>query len=115
MIVTEEEAKTKRCPESFPAHANISTDGTTMSAPVFSHHQNGMGINGMGITVAIQTAPSHCIGSACMAWRWKLEGEHMMAAPIYAGFNQGPSHAVPVPGSGQPSTTHGYCGKAGRP
>ena len=40
-----------------------------------------------------------CIGSRCMAWRWDVEDKH-------------------VPGGGvirQRSTTHGYCGLAGRP
>lgn len=45
MIVTEEEAKTKRCQESFPSPMVSRTDSKWAS-------------------------PSHCIGSACMAWSW---------------------------------------------
>jgi hypothetical protein len=40
MIVTEEEAKTKRCPE------------------VFGH------------MIPTASVPSQCVGSSCMAWRW---------------------------------------------
>lgn len=99
MILTEEEAKTKRCQESFGPP--LSPDG---NAAVASQHS---------VFSAVQTSPMFCVGSACMAWRWKIEGGQMMVAPAPAGFNQ--AHAVPVPGTGQPSTTHGYCGKAGRP
>jgi len=44
------------------------------------------------------TFPAGCQGSRCMAWRWDVEDKH-------------------VPGGGvirQRSTTHGYCGLAGR-
>jgi hypothetical protein len=100
MILTEEEAKTKRCQESF---------GSQPNAPFGSMH--------MAVTAsyAQPMSPTHCLGSACMAWRWKIEGGQMTVAPLYAGFNQGPSHAIPVPGTSKPSTTHGYCGKAGLP
>lgn len=83
MILTEEEAKTKRCPVNpWTGPANRIT---------------------------------HCVGSECMAWRWRIEAEHMTIAPVYPGFIHGPNQAVPVPGTGQRSTTHGYCGIAGKP
>lgn len=49
---------------------------------------------------------SHCIGSGCMAWRWRdiivKEGSNMSMWP----------HDPPVWGK---SETEGYCGLAGRP
>ena len=74
MIVTEEEAKTKRCQESYPACREVSPEGHHISAST-------------GGGYATQTAPSFCIGSACMAWRW-MDQDHQ---------------------------DKGYCGKAGRP
>lgn len=55
---------------------------------------------------------SKCLGSACMAWRWRTEGGSYEAVSI--GYSS-EAYARLVPGSGVPSTTHGYCGKAGRP
>jgi len=75
MIITEREAFTKRCQEGF---------GPPLSdVPM-------MMAGAAGITV--MTSPSHCIGSACMAWRW---------------FDNLSDHAVKTP--------RGYCGKAGKP
>lgn len=79
MRVTEEEAKTKRCQESFGDN-NVSPAGHAIGMPVSGAYHHGA-------TLAVQTSPSHCIGSACMAWRW---------AEVYEGAN-----------------IRGYCGKAG--
>jgi hypothetical protein len=57
MIVTEEEARTKRCQESFgPVHVTPSGEMISMyvSAP----------------TLTVQTSPTNCIASKCMAWCW---------------------------------------------
>ena len=86
MIVTEEEAKTKRCQESFGDH-NV-TDQGYMVAASQSYH--------MGGSVAIQTSPSMCIGSSCMAWRWLTLGYAL-------DRTKGDMHS------------QGYCGKAGHP
>lgn len=51
MIVTEAEAKTKRCQESFAPP--LSDTGHMIASST---------------ATAIQTAPAYCIGSACMAW-----------------------------------------------
>lgn len=48
MIVTEEEAKTKRCQEGFGPSSDKMAE----------------------IDSGLWTQPSYCIGSACMAWRW---------------------------------------------
>ena len=58
MIVTEEEAKTKRCQESFGDGA-VSPAGLTTVA--MAHY---------GSAYAQITSPSMCIGTNCMAWRW---------------------------------------------
>lgn len=83
MILTEEEAKTKRCQESF-GDSNVSPYGHMYAgaAPPYSPQV---------AAVAISTSPSMCIGSACMAWRWKND-----------------------PLADYPIDTKGYCGKAGR-
>ncbi len=83
MIVTEEEAKTKRCQEGF---------GPPLHQP--KHPDSVIGkIVGPGEVIV--TAPIHCIGSACMAWRWATEGN------LIEGWAA--------------SATLGYCGKAGAP
>jgi hypothetical protein len=96
MIVTEQEASTKRCQEGFPA-----SDGTTTSPIAPSHTTYTAGApmmtsigagSAMTMHVAQQpTAPFNCIGSACMAWRW-FDNLH----------------------DGAVITPRGYCGKAGR-
>lgn len=65
MIVTEDEAKTKRCHQSMGFEKQ----------PAY---------------------PSHCMGSACMAWRW-LDSVEYRDEPRAGNRLQG------------------YCGKAGRP
>jgi hypothetical protein len=50
--MTEEDAKTKICPESFGLTADRLPDGT-------------------GIT---QGGPTTCYGAVCMAWRWQIDG-----------------------------------------
>lgn len=40
---------------------------------------------------------THCVGSRCMAWRWAVEGNPKENGAWWF------------------STTHGYCGLAGRP
>lgn len=95
MMTTEEEAKTKRCQESF---------GDTVVSPQghsFAAAQPGVNfMSGAGFAVA--SSPSMCIGSACMAWRW----------------SQLTWWSDPVTGQdikNDPNRPFGYCGKAGRP
>jgi hypothetical protein len=84
MIVTEEEAKSKRCQESF---------GDTVVSPMgystvgLSPFQHSVSYSGGAAGSVVQSSPSMCIGSACMAWRW---------ADSAIGIT-------------------GYCGKAGKP
>lgn len=59
MIVTEEEAKTKRCQESF-------SDGWTTPDGRMAT------LGGAAHGTALVASPYFCIGSACMAWRWWL-------------------------------------------
>ena len=83
MSVTEEEAKTKRCQEGFgPPLSDL-----PMTFPM-----------GGGGGWPAHTSPVHCIGSACMAWRWLLFG-HVSDTPRTLGDDR----------------SRGYCGKAGKP
>jgi hypothetical protein len=94
MIVTEEEAKTKRCQESYPAASGLSPDGAVYASGW--HHPPPPAPAGATGT-AVHTAPINCIGSACMAWRWQK-------LPDWALDKEG----LPI----KPS--RGFCGKAGR-
>lgn len=80
MIVTEEEAKTKRCQEGFAIHGEVKDlkldFGTTS-----------------------KLAPINCLGSVCMAWRWATEWVDVSRPELQE----------------RTSTTHGFCGKAGKP
>lgn len=59
MMVTEDEALSKRCQESF-GDGWKTTDGRMAT------------LQETGRAVAVVASPSFCIGSACMAWRWQL-------------------------------------------
>jgi len=59
MILTEKEASTKRCQESF-GQFYTTPDGKSMMSMA----------GNFGAGYAVQASPSHCIGSSCMAWRW---------------------------------------------
>lgn len=86
MIVTEEEAKTKWCPESRVA------DSAEDLAPSSNRIYNGEG------KVDIDC---RCIASACMAWRWYRPPPDLSDTEI--GYNA--TYSKP----------NGYCGKAGKP
>jgi len=58
MILTEEEAKTKRCQEGF-GPGPMSQEGNTHIA-----------VYQAGAAFAQITSPSYCIGGKCMAWQW---------------------------------------------
>lgn len=98
MIVTEDEAKTVRCQESFGPYY-VTPDGgdqykPTLYATSYSIPSNGAGWAAItGGALPTVAAPSHCIGSKCMAWRW---------------HNRTLGEAVS-------ETGRGYCGKAGTP
>lgn len=78
MILTEAEAKTKRCQEGFAASEGV-TDGesiylqTMVSSPYISASIGSGGYSGIATAVTAATAPMHCIGSGCMAWVWALD------------------------------------------
>jgi hypothetical protein len=132
MIVTEEEAKTKRCQEGF---------GPPLHQPRHPDSVVGKVVEPGAIMV---TAPIYCIGSACMAWRWRTEAHAPFrdycitsgepphtGAPKTWTFEErsrealkgktvwtleerdahGATYSRLVPGS--PGT--GYCGRAGNP
>ena len=92
MIVTEEVAKTKRCQESYAA-TSVSPTG----------HMVTISANSTGL---IATAPSMCIGSACMAWRFLTRLDEMrLGQNEIAVYSKVDIETDVV----------GYCGKAGRP
>lgn len=89
MIVTEQEALTKRCQESFGSHG------------AFTDAEPELGRE-------IVTATRNCLGSACMAWRWKGIINVYEAVPEDQKAKVGADFTV-RDGIG------GYCGKAGLP
>ena len=92
MIVTEEVAKTKRCQESYAA-TSVSPTGHMVTISATS-------------TGLIATAPSMCIGSACMAWRFLTRLDEMrLGQNEIAVYSEVDIETEVV----------GYCGKAGRP
>jgi hypothetical protein len=99
MILTEEEAKTKRCQEGFgPSPVQVPSI-TTHGDP-----HNPYGHSWTTTTVA-QSAPVNCIGSACMAWRrWGAQ------LPDCLPFDLNPYSPLP-----EGAVALGYCGKAGKP
>lgn len=50
---------------------------------------------------------THCAGSNCMAWRWAVQ-KKLVVDPS----DDAPANEYYV---SETSTTHGYCGLAGRP
>ena len=99
MNLTEEEAKTKRCQESF-GDRNVTTGGYVIS----SHSST---IYSEVSSMAIATSPMMCIASVCMAWRW---------GGWQADGDKGEKYIFSDPNNtGLPSVHVGYCGKAGRP
>ena len=99
MTLTEEEAKTKRCQESFgqfyvtPAGGDVygPTHMAAMAYPSQSFAGGAMwAVTSGGPQLPTVASPSHCIGGKCMAWQW--HGKN----PDETAFT-------------------GYCGKAGRP
>lgn len=95
MLTTEEEAKTKRCHASFAACTQVTDRGYVIAMQMPS-----------GGAYAVHTAPSMCIGSACMAWRWH-RGSYYKADPVQ------PNHFTEIEGKGEYSVTYGRCGLAG--
>lgn len=73
MIITEQEAKTKWCPESRARAEHSNGDAPTT---VNRHH---------GETIFSRT---RCLGSACMAWRVSVSKypEHADGQPIPRGY-----------------------------
>jgi hypothetical protein len=98
VLLTEDEAKTKRCQESF-GDTNVTPTGHMMNVPVFASPSAG------AAGVALTTSPSMCIGSACMAWRhWGIRTNN-------GDLRETVPHVRPSSFEEQ----IGYCGKAGRP
>lgn len=105
MILTEEEAKTKRCQEGF---------GQTLPRVIAAGGEQPV---------------THCIGSACMAWRWHEKPLADLTLPISESDHVGGGYVR----DGSPYVEHeggrarmlqrwkpryqptGYCGKAGKP
>jgi hypothetical protein len=89
MLLSEDEAKTKRCPEGFSA-VHVTDNGHPLYRQIPS-------LDGGAANFTVKaSAPACCIGSACMAWRWKR-------------WELDPVDRHRIRG------TVGYCGKAGIP
>lgn len=116
MIVTEEEAKTKRCQEAFgPMPQATVTMG--QSVP-FNHGASGQM---QYWPPSMGTAPVNCLGSACMAWRAVMPTVERTETDLgcmpkgkdWHQVDRGESYGlvwerVVAPGGG-------FCGKAGKP
>lgn len=98
MLTTEDEAKTKRCQESFGDGFVGSGTAQAMSIPA-----NPFGY-GSSAGALVTSSPAMCIGSACMAWRWRgwVDPQRADGHVYEHGDRRATSHV-------------GYCGKAGRP
>lgn len=94
MILTEQEAKTKRCQESYAAGAGAHADGKPILRPVPENMKDLY--DGADHTIT-NYAPVNCIGSGCMAWRWHEIGRDPQTGRVLVVGNTG------------------YCGKAGKP
>lgn len=100
---TEEEAKTKWCPEARIIAFNIATGD---HAPVAG--------NGVSKLDGESARTMLCVASACMHWRWALKPNpdfyHSMEGMVVTrglDFQPVPSHIE--------DRTQGYCGLSGRP
>lgn len=82
--MSEDEANLKRC-----------------CGPSDCGHENDIGPGGPG---------RYCIGSACMAWRWRV-----MRPQIGGSYPVGGGQPTIIYGPPETSKTEGYCGLAGEP
>lgn len=89
--MTEQEAKAKWCP-----FARAQTEDTP-TAPAVNRTLHGQ------IDIGC-----HCIGSACMAWRWMAAGEYAIELAATKGLAE---HFATRDGK----QVGGYCGLAGKP
>ncbi len=92
--MTEEEAKTKWCPFVRMIAGKIADDGK-------SEHRDGTTpfnriVDGENGRYAYPRVAGCCIGSACMAWRYSVEGLDKTTEEMRKGYP-------------------GYCGLAGKP
>src|SRR5882672_2807106 len=114
VIVTEEDAKAKRCHESFG-------DGWTTP----DGRMATVGAASQG--TALVASPYYCISSGCMAWRWSRqatldEWEKVVPHPddmkryVLAGYEEDPNHRGAMRKKiSNAMPAFGYCGKAGKP
>lgn len=109
--MTEEEAKTKWCP-----FARFVIDAQT----VFPTGNRFDGQGGTSRTAVEASEQCHCIGSACMAWRWLPSGgnrdkiEAIRAHREKHGSDLRTAKEA-VEASWSDPKTQGFCGLAGAP
>jgi hypothetical protein len=76
MILTVEEAATRRCQESFGPYYVTQAGGETHYPTLHSVMSSGGGSGVFASAVSSQPAlptiasPGYCIGPKCMAWKW---------------------------------------------
>jgi hypothetical protein len=88
MILTEEEAKAKRCQEGFPG--NAVADGKYRDGAASTHWTTRSGDEGGAFT-----SPTYCLGSGCMAWRWTTRDGQTKTDNGYCGKAGRPEHVEP--------------------
>lgn len=86
--MTEDEAKTKRCP---------------VGAGRLALYQDARAKLDVQKGLRVQLFTSDCIGSGCMAWRWDMTATEWMARPGERS----------IPTAWTISDEHGHCGLAG--
>ena len=67
MLVTEDEARTIRCPLSYGARFTDPNGAEVIMIEPYSQ--------------AVMAAPSFCIGTKCMAWRWAARLDQSKQGP----------------------------------
>jgi len=114
VIVTEEEAKTKWCPEARV----FKSAGVPLSRSAAVNRWSDD---------AEQINKTNCLGSGCMAWRWFREAtsdewEKVVPHPddmkryFLAGYEEDPNHRGAMRKKiSNAMPAFGYCGKAGKP
>jgi hypothetical protein len=104
--MTEDEAETEWCPFAKSRSVSVQVDGKTQTGLVADPIKPG----------EVPFINLNCIGSGCMAWRWKdvpvLINKEKQEQTLISGFIS--YDASKFYTDDVPSDMHGYCGLAGK-